>query len=83
MNLKKYIKKSRLRWLGQAMRVGEERTPKKILHTKMEGNRPRGRHRTKLEMIETRGEMRKKYKKIGSGRIETPGDFSVIVDPYV
>ena len=28
-----------------------------------------------------RGKIGKKYKKTGSGRLETPGDFSVIVDP--
>ena len=31
-------KKSRLRWFGDVMRIRKERIPKKMLHTKMEGN---------------------------------------------
>jgi hypothetical protein len=53
-----------------------ERIPKKILHTKQEGKRPRGRPRTGSidqirKDIEMRGKIGNKYKKIGSGRIET------------
>ena len=33
--------------------------------------------------IEMRGEIGKKEKKTGSGRMEMAGDFSVTVDPYL
>ena len=33
--------------------------------------------------IQTEGKIGMKYKKTGSGKIETAGDFSVIVDPYL
>ena len=45
--IKNYIQKNRLRWLGHVMRIGEERIPKKMLHTKMEGEPPRGRPQTR------------------------------------
>ena len=64
-----------------------EMIPKKMLHTKMEEKRLRGRPRIiwigqirGLQKLE--GKSRKKYKKTGSGRIETAGDFSVIVNSY-
>ena len=36
--IKNDIHKSNLRWFGHMMRIREERIPKKMLHTKMEGN---------------------------------------------
>jgi hypothetical protein len=59
-----------------------------MLHTEMERKRPRGRPRTRkidqirkdIEMTEKNG---KKYKKIGSRRIEMVRDFSIIVNPYL
>ena len=76
------IQKSRLRCFGHMMRMTEEMIPKKMLHTKIEEKRLRGRPRIiwigqirGLQKLE--GKSRKKYKKTGSGRIETAGDFSV------
>ena len=40
------IQNSRLRCFGYVMRMREERIPKKMLQTRMEGKRPRGRPRT-------------------------------------
>ena len=53
----------------------------------MEGKLPRGRPRARWihqirKDIEMRGENWEKFKKIGTGRMETPGDFPVIVDLY-
>ena len=45
--MKNDIQKIRLRWFGPVMRMTEERIPKKILHTKLEGKQPRGRPRTR------------------------------------
>ena len=47
--IKNNIQKNRLRQFGHVMRIREERidVPKKMLHTKMEGIRPRGRPRTR------------------------------------
>jgi hypothetical protein len=39
----KFIKSLRLRWSGHIERMNNERTPKKILTTEMEGTRKRGR----------------------------------------
>ena len=36
---------SRLRWFGHVMQTRDERIPKKILHTQMEGKRPTGSSR--------------------------------------
>ena len=47
-----------------------------------EESKPDGQN--KLERIQkSEGKIGKKYKKTGSERIETSGDFSVIVDPYI
>ena len=35
--IKNDIQNSRLRWFGHVMQMREERIPKKMLHTKMEG----------------------------------------------
>jgi hypothetical protein len=40
----KFIKYLRLRWCGHIERMNNERMPKKIMTTKMEGTRKRGRH---------------------------------------
>ena len=45
---------------------------------------PKSDGQTKLERIQKReGKIGKKHRKTGSGRIETAGDFSAIVDPYL
>ena len=59
-----------------------------MLHTKIEGKPLRRNPRTRwIDQIRTDIEMRvgnwEEIKKMGSGRIETAGDFSVIVYPYV
>ena len=62
-----------------------------MLHEKMEGKRPGGRPTTrwteKIKMdIEMRGKISRnilKYKKMGNGRIDMAGDFSIIVDPHL
>jgi hypothetical protein len=41
----KFIKSLRLRWCGHIERMKNERMPKKIMTTKMEGTRKRGRPR--------------------------------------
>ena len=38
---KKGIQNSSLRWFGHVVQMGDERTPKKRLHTKMEEKQPR------------------------------------------
>ena len=48
---KKDIQKCRLSWFGHVIRMGEERKPKKIIHRKMDGKRPRLRPRTELKRI--------------------------------
>ena len=58
--IKNGIHKSKLRSFGYVMWMGEERIPKKMLHTKMEGKLPRKRPRTRwmaqiLKYIEIRG----------------------------
>ena len=40
-----YIENGILRWLGYVMWMRKERIPKKMLCTKLEGKRPRGRSR--------------------------------------
>ena len=58
------------------MQFTDERIPKKMQHTKLEGKQPRGIPRTRridqirkdIEMIGEKYE--KKYNKTGSGRIE-------------
>ena len=86
--IKNGIEKSRLGRFGHVMQMGEKRIPKKMLHTKMERKRLRGRPRTRLinqirKDLEIRGKIGKKYKKTGSRRIEMAEDFCVIVDPYI
>ena len=55
-----------------------------MLHTKMEGKRPRARLRTKWEKYRNKsGKLGTEYKKTGSGRIKTTGDFFLIVIPYI
>ena len=59
--IKNGILKSRLRWSEHVMRMREERIPRKKLHRKMEGKRPRSRPRTRWidrirKDIEMRGE---------------------------
>jgi hypothetical protein len=53
--MKNEIQKSKLRWFGYVMRMREEKIPKKMLNTKMEGKlprrRPRTRWKTKLDGI--------------------------------
>ena len=39
--IKKTFKKL-IKWFGHVMQMGEDKIPKKILHTKLEGKRPRG-----------------------------------------
>ena len=41
------IQKSRSRWFDSVMCIGKERIPKKMLHTKVEGKRPRGRPKSR------------------------------------
>ena len=66
------------------MEMREERIPKKMLHTKMEAKRPRGRPTIRwVEDIDMRRKNWEKQKKTGSGRIEMAGDYSIIVDPYL
>ena len=45
--IKDDTQKSRLRRIGQVMRMGDERIPKEVLHTKMEGKRQTERPRTR------------------------------------
>ena len=40
------IKKSRLGWIGQVMQMRPRRIPKKMLNTKIEGERPTGGPKT-------------------------------------
>ena len=40
--IKNDIQKNRLRWFGHVMQKREERIPKKILHTKIDGKQLRG-----------------------------------------
>ena len=59
--IKNDIEKSRLRWFRHLMQIGQERIPKKMLHTKLEGKQPRGRPRNRWidqvrKDIEMRGE---------------------------
>jgi hypothetical protein len=57
--LKNGIQKSRLRWFGQGMQMGEERTRTNMLHTKMEGTLPRGKLRSRwIDRIRKDIEMR-------------------------
>jgi hypothetical protein len=44
-NIVKFIKSLRLRWCGHIERMNNERMPEKIMTTKMEGTRKRGRPR--------------------------------------
>jgi hypothetical protein len=46
----KFIKYLRLRWCGHIERMNNERMPKKIMATKMEGTRKRGRPRKDRQM---------------------------------
>ena len=82
------VQKNKLRWFGHVMQMRKERICKKLLHTKMTRKLSRARPMMKCidqirKSVEMRGEIGKKYKKTGSGRIETAEDFSVIVDPYL
>ena len=68
--IKNHIQKSRLGWFGHEMQMREERIPKKILHRKMEGKRPKGRSRTrwivqirKYIYINAKGKLRKNTRK--------------------
>ena len=65
---------------GHVMQMGEDRIPKEMPHKKMEGKRPRGR--LKIRWI---GQIIKDIKMRGEKweEIQTAGDFSVIVDPYI
>jgi hypothetical protein len=45
--IKNDIQKSRLRWFGQVVQMTEERISKKMLHSNMDGKRPRVRPRTR------------------------------------
>jgi hypothetical protein len=51
-----YIQKGRFKWFGHVKRMTEDSIPKKMLHTEMEGKRPRERPTTdgqdKSERIE-------------------------------
>ena len=47
----------------------------------MEVKEPRGRGSSRKDIQNYMGRIGKKYKK--RGRMETPGDFFVIVDPYL
>ena len=69
-------------------RMTDDRTSKKMLHTKMkikdQEEGPDINGQTKLERIQTlEGEIGEKFKKIICGRMETAADFSVKVDPYL
>ena len=59
--IKNHIQNSRLRQFGHVMQMRDEMISKKMLNTKMEGKRPRGRPRTRWigqirKGIEIRGE---------------------------
>ena len=60
-----------------------------MLHTKMEEKTTKRKTQNQIDRkkyrknIEIKGEIQKKYKKRGNGRIETTGDFSLIADPYI
>ena len=54
--------------------MSEEKIPKEMLHTKVEA-RPRTRRIYKIIRIQKWEESFEKYKKTGSERIETAGDF--------
>ena len=59
--IKNDIQKSRLRWFGHVVLMRDEKITKKLLHTKTERKRPRGRSRNRLidqirNDIEMRGE---------------------------
>jgi hypothetical protein len=43
------IRLHRLRWFGHIERMGENRTPKRVLSMKLEATRPRGRPRNRWE----------------------------------
>ena len=71
------------------IQLREERIPKKMLQTKMEGKRPRGRPRTRwMDLIrkdikirdENWKEMQENRK--WENRNKIAGDFSVIVNPF-
>ena len=71
------------------MRITEDRIPKKMLNTKMEGKRLRGQSRNRLKYrirkdIEIKEGNGKKHQKIGRERREVTGKLSIglIVDPY-
>jgi hypothetical protein len=49
----KFIKSLRLRWCGHTERMNNERMPKKILTSKMEGKRKRGRpYKRRIDEVE-------------------------------
>ena len=66
----------------------EKKIPKQILHTKMEGKRPRERSRSRgidhiRKDIEMRGENWEEIQENRNRRIEIALDFSVNVVPYL
>ena len=90
MKFKNDIQNSRLRWFGHVMWMREARIYKKMLNTKIEGKRLRERPRTRhIDQIRNEPgnceqiQKKEKEKKTGSGRMETAGDVSVMVEPYL
>ena len=88
MKLKNYIQKNRLRWFGHMMQMREERISNKYYTHKSRKDDKRGKSITRWidqirKDIHMREKIGKEYKKTISGRIETAGDFSLMVNPYL
>jgi hypothetical protein len=73
-DIKHDMKRKRLKWYGHAMRMADERIPKKMLEMKLRGRRPRGRPRTRwMDQVKREGRR--------NGKIGTDGDFFITINP--
>ena len=84
--IKTDIHKSRLILFRHVMRMTEERMPKNMLHTQMEGKLPRGRPRIRRivqvrKVIEIKGSKWEEIQENKTKIIEMAGDFSLMVHP--
>jgi hypothetical protein len=81
----KQIKSRRMRWVGHAERMGEERNVNKVLMGKPEGNRPLGRPKSRWDQNGSYGDRLGECRldRVGSGQGPVAGSCEYGDEPLI